>query len=502
MHGKGDTGMQVTPRKRTTTDDGRNSIISTGEACRPAVQEDGGKQMNIKKQLHDHLDGKTEDMVKSIWAKPDTRFARRVRCFLLSIALCHTCLPEKGIDGKIAFQGTSLDEVALIKAAQDLGYLVVDRQSHSITIMTYPGGLNSDPIYELYEILDVLEFSSARRRMSIVIRMPNQRTCVLCKGADTAIQHRLRLSELVTEKSIEIEQRANKQKSIKARQFMKHASSAAANTNYLKASMVRRRSRTDGRLSSVRHDIDEWLKDRENKARAFPTQNTGTHCSTPTSVHLHAGRQSPSKSEAGLSYHNEHLDQHVEEAAEVDDIANFKRCLQHVNDFASEGLRTLLYAYKYVDDADYALWRNSYQEATTSLANRQALIEQAGDQLERDLELIGATAIEDKLQKGVPEAIDKLRRANIKLWMLTGDKRETAINISRACHLLQDYSTMVILDHKLDNIDQSMAAAIVDINNRAFTHCVVVIDGQSLSTVEAQPASEMFSWTSLSSPTR
>ena len=64
--------------------------------------------------------------------------------------------------------------------------------------------------------------------------------------------------------------------------------------------------------------------------------------------------------------------------------------------------------------------------------------------VEQNLELAGATAIEDKLQKGVPETVDKLRRANIKIWMLTGDKRETAINIAQSARIAKNYSEVVM----------------------------------------------------------
>jgi phospholipid-translocating ATPase len=64
--------------------------------------------------------------------------------------------------------------------------------------------------------------------------------------------------------------------------------------------------------------------------------------------------------------------------------------------------------------------------------------------IEQNLDLAGATAIEDKLQKGVPETVEKLRRANIKIWMLTGDKRETAINIAHSARIAKNYSEVVM----------------------------------------------------------
>lgn len=105
--------------------------------------------------------------------------------------------------------------------------------------------------------------------------------------------------------------------------------------------------------------------------------------------------------------------------------------------------------------------------------------------MQRHFELAGATAIEDKLQDGVPEAIDKLRRAKIKLWMLTGDKRETAINIGHSCRLIKDYSTITVLDHELGDVSQRIAAATLQMNNEIVAHSVVVIDGHTLSQVTA-----------------
>jgi phospholipid-translocating ATPase len=64
--------------------------------------------------------------------------------------------------------------------------------------------------------------------------------------------------------------------------------------------------------------------------------------------------------------------------------------------------------------------------------------------IEQNFDLAGATAIEDKLQKGVPETVDKLRRANIKMWMLTGDKRETAINIAHSARIARSYSEVIM----------------------------------------------------------
>ena len=62
------------------------------------------------------------------------------------------------------------------------------------------------------------------------------------------------------------------------------------------------------------------------------------------------------------------------------------------------------------------------------------------------MHLLGATAIEDKLQDGVPETIDILMRANIKIWVLTGDKVETAVNIANSCKLINPAMKLFVLD--------------------------------------------------------
>ena len=76
--------------------------------------------------------------------------------------------------------------------------------------------------------------------------------------------------------------------------------------------------------------------------------------------------------------------------------------------------------------------------ALFSIDNREALLEKVYNQIEKDLVLLGATAIEDKLQDGVPRTIANLRKTGIKIWVLTGDKQETAINIGYSCQLLSD----------------------------------------------------------------
>ena len=96
--------------------------------------------------------------------------------------------------------------------------------------------------------------------------------------------------------------------------------------------------------------------------------------------------------------------------------------------FASEGLRTLVFGVRVFTEDEYLQWHSShYSPAVSAMHNRDVLLRRAASEAEQHLTIIGASAIEDKLQDGVPETIATLSDAGIKLWVLTGDKRETAI---------------------------------------------------------------------------
>ncbi|XP_044541284.1 phospholipid-transporting ATPase IK [Gracilinanus agilis] len=114
--------------------------------------------------------------------------------------------------------------------------------------------------------------------------------------------------------------------------------------------------------------------------------------------------------------------------------------------FAEQTLRTLCLASKEVEEEFYQEWRKRHHEASILLQNRAQALDKVYEDMEMDLKLLGATAIEDKLQDGVPETIHLLKKGNIKVWVLTGDKQETAVNIGFACRLLTD--DMEILDEK------------------------------------------------------
>jgi len=86
-----------------------------------------------------------------------------------------------------------------------------------------------------------------------------------------------------------------------------------------------------------------------------------------------------------------------------------------------------------LDPEVYSEWNSRYQEACFSLQDRESKLDKLAEEIERDFILIGSTAIEDKLQDGVGDTIENLKKAGIKVWVLTGDKVETAINIGYSC---------------------------------------------------------------------
>ena len=112
-----------------------------------------------------------------------------------------------------------------------------------------------------------------------------------------------------------------------------------------------------------------------------------------------------------------------------------------LGDMANIALRTLVWGVR--DVPDYESWSKLYEAATSDPEELTKLkkgqpnrITALQAELEKDLTLQGSTALEDKLQEGVPEILADLRSAGVKIWMLTGDKVGTAKNIASACNML------------------------------------------------------------------
>lgn len=278
--------------------------------------------------------------------------------FLTLLSTCHTVIPERKDEklSSIKYQAASPDEGALVEGGVMLGYQFIARKPKSVTITVAGRELE-------YELLAVCEFNSTRKRMSTIVRCPDGKIRLYCKGADTVIMERL-------------------------------------------------------------------SKDKNP---------------------------------------------YVE------------RTLLHLEEYAVDGLRTLCLAMREVPEHEFREWHQVYRQAANTVGgNRAEELDKAAEILEHDLSLLGATAIEDKLQDGVPETIHTLQTAGIKVWVLTGDRQETAINIGMSCKLIsEDMSLLTVneetrqktrenLQRKLDAIKNHVDSS-VDMESLAL-----VIDGASL----------------------
>ncbi|XVE75160.1 hypothetical protein DITRI_Ditri12bG0073100 [Diplodiscus trichospermus] len=249
--------------------------------------------------------------------------------FFRCLAICHTVLPEGDESPeKIKYQAASPDESALVLAAKNFGFFFYRRTPTMIYVRESHVERMGKIQDVSYEILNVLEFNSTRKRQSVVCRYPDGRLVLYCKGADTVIYERL--------------------------------------------------------------------------------------------------------------------------AAGSDDLKKVTR--EHLEQFGSAGLRTLCLAYRDLAPDMYESWNEKFIQAKSSLRDREKKLDEVAELIEKDLVLIGATAIEDKLQEGVPNCIETLSRAGIKIWVLTGDKMETAINIAYACNLLNNEMKQFIISSETDAI--------------------------------------------------
>ncbi|KAG7477124.1 hypothetical protein MATL_G00090800 [Megalops atlanticus] len=225
--------------------------------------------------------------------------------FFKLLSLCHTVMVEQKEDD-LVYQAASPDEGALVTAARNSGFVFLSRTQDTITIS------EMDKVMT-YEMLALLDFNSDRKRMSIILKFPDGRIRLYCKGADTVIYER-----------------------------------------------------------------------------------------------LHPNSKNKEMTQTAL------------------------------DEFANDTLRTLCLCYKDISTQEYEAWANKHKEASVAMVDREGALDQVYELIENNLMLIGATAIEDKLQDGVPETIAKLAKADIKIWVLTGDKKETAENIGFSCQLLTD----------------------------------------------------------------
>ncbi|KAF2790018.1 phospholipid-translocating P-type ATPase [Melanomma pulvis-pyrius CBS 109.77] len=173
--------------------------------------------------------------------------------------------------------------------------------------------------------------------------------------------------------------------------------------------------------------------------------------------------------------------------------------LQHLEEYASEGLRTLCLAMREISENEYQEWHRIYNTAQTTVSgNRAEELDKAAELIEHDLTLLGATAIEDKLQDGVPDTISTLQSAGIKIWVLTGDRQETAINIGMSCKLISEDMSLLIIneDNKedtRDNIQKKLHAVSTQSQGGAEMDVLaLVIDGKSLTYALERDLEKLF----------
>ncbi|XP_071928389.1 putative phospholipid-transporting ATPase 9 [Coffea arabica] len=245
-----------------------------------------------------------------------------IQKFCRLLAVCHTAIPEMDEEtGKVSYEAESPDEAAFVIAARELGFEFYRRTQTTVSVNELDTS-SGKKIEREYKLLNVLEFNSTRKRMSVIVKDEEGKILLLSKGADSVMF---------------------------------------------------------GRLGKNGREFEDQTR-------------------------------------------------------------------EHVNEYADAGLRTLLLAYRVLSEEEYKIFNEKFLEAKNLVtADREALIDEVTETIEQDLILLGATAVEDKLQPGVPECIDKLAQAGIKLWVLTGDKMETAINIGFACSLLRQGMKQIII---------------------------------------------------------
>ncbi|XP_053340907.1 phospholipid-transporting ATPase VB [Clarias gariepinus] len=152
--------------------------------------------------------------------------------------------------------------------------------------------------------------------------------------------------------------------------------------------------------------------------------------------------------------------------------------------YARDGLRTLCFARKVISEQAYRKWSTMRQEAMSAIENKEKLLMDTTAYMENNLTLLGATGIEDRLQENVPETIQALREAGMQVWVLTGDKLETAVNIAYSCKLLDQND--LVFTFKMANKDvcsTMLNGALSEIPRflGEMPRIGLVIDGKTLS---------------------
>ncbi|KAF9187860.1 hypothetical protein BGZ50_001716 [Haplosporangium sp. Z 11] len=410
----------------------------------------------------------------------------RIRFFLLAMALCHDAVPElmdESDPTSFKYQAASPDENALVAGAKELGYVFVERSRGGIRVRSLPETADEVPEEKYYEILNVLEFSSKRKRMSVVYRMPDGQICLFTKGADSIILERVRDPQTGFNDFQNLDSPIPFTP-VSTRGY--DGMDPLESLEYSKSGKMRGHGKDQSSTFGAGVGNADAIRKNRSRRSSYDGQATGAVSPNPLKdFGAAAGDEDPSFSaedDMGAYFFGQTPGWTQSEMWE------YQQTMDHIQEYATTGLRTLLYGHRFLSKEEYSEWSKQYADAQSALEGRQEKLEQVAELLEQNLDMTGATAIEDKLQEGVPETIDKLRRAGIRLWMLTGDKRETAINIGYSCRLIKDYSSTIILDVPTQaQAHRALNKAMKDVNKGKSRHVVVVIDGATLGIVEQSP---------------
>ncbi|SPN98506.1 probable P-type amino-phospholipid-ATPase [Cephalotrichum gorgonifer] len=182
-----------------------------------------------------------------------------------------------------------------------------------------------------------------------------------------------------------------------------------------------------------------------------------------------------------------------------DNNPHVEATLRHLEEYASEGLRTLCLAIREVPEQEFNEWFQVFTQAQNTVGgDRSTELDKAAEIIEHDFYLLGATAIEDRLQDGVPETIHTLQEAGIKVWVLTGDRQETAINIGMSAKLLSEDMMLLIVNEETaeatrDNIMKKLDAIRTQGDGTIELEALaLIIDGKSLTFALEKDMEKLF----------
>ncbi|XP_063363276.1 phospholipid-transporting ATPase IF [Cydia amplana] len=170
-----------------------------------------------------------------------------------------------------------------------------------------------------------------------------------------------------------------------------------------------------------------------------------------------------------------------------------------INSFANKGLRTLAIAYREIPDEEYEKVFELIKKQDVKSAEALQQVTHQFRMLERDLTLVGATAVEDCLQDDVADTLASLRRAGLRIWVLTGDKVETAISVAQSCaHISENSRQMYIIG--VDNVEaikSHLEECKRILAEPSYKDMALVVDGKSMSCILDKPAAPEFAEISL-----